>query len=164
MVGNNEQGLYCVKLCVRDHGESWGPEQKPLKFAPISFYLLYLNEGIRAGSSLQLCTLMSLDFLATQLERAMSYFNRYAFCFVALYGTDFITSSRWVYICVCSDDALLAEGFVVVTCNIMICILFVFVMLLCTLVKYLTPHYTIYCNILHYTPLHRIALHQAELN
>ena len=125
----------------------------------------YFFEGLRAGSSLQMCILLSLDFLATQLERAMSYFNRYAFCFVALYGTDFITSSRWdmcavcTVLCVksCCVVVLVSKRFVVMTCCIrlvfsVIRVVFVY-LLACCYVLYITLH----CSALHNSTLHSIA-------
>ena len=50
--------------------------------------------GLRAGHSLQLCFLSSLDLLLSTLERGISYFNRYAFCYIAIYGHDFMSASR----------------------------------------------------------------------
>lgn len=42
------------------------------------------------------CLLWVLDFLLKQLERIMLYLNRYAYCYVAAYGFDFLTSGKQV--------------------------------------------------------------------
>ena len=59
-------------------------------------FLFFLFEGVRTGQSLRLCILSSLDLLLRSLTRAMNYFNRYAFCYVAIYGFDFVQSSKFV--------------------------------------------------------------------
>jgi hypothetical protein len=53
--------------------------------------------GTRDGSTttkVQLYLLTVFEFVLRLLDRAVVYFNRYAFCFVAIYGVDFITASR----------------------------------------------------------------------
>jgi hypothetical protein len=37
-----------------------------------------------------------LDSLLRMFEKAVKYFNRYAYCYVAIYGDDFITASKYV--------------------------------------------------------------------
>jgi hypothetical protein len=50
----------------------------------------------RNRSALTVCLLMVLDTLLSWIEQAMQYFNKYAYCYVAAYGTDFLASGRLV--------------------------------------------------------------------
>lgn len=48
------------------------------------------------GANLVDCLLLVLDTVLQIIERAAVYFNRYAYCYVAAYGYDFITAGRKV--------------------------------------------------------------------
>mmetsp|Transcript_13092 Transcript_13092/g.12687 ORF Transcript_13092/g.12687 Transcript_13092/m.12687 type:complete len:707 (+) Transcript_13092:119-2239(+) len=57
---------------------------------------LHNTTGISTGSSLRIYILSTLDFVLKSLDRVMGYFNRYAFCYVAIYGLDFLQASHEV--------------------------------------------------------------------
>jgi len=52
--------------------------------------------GGAAVRTLRACVSACLDAALRWLEAAVAFFNRYAFCYVALYGVDFVSASRSV--------------------------------------------------------------------
>ena len=52
--------------------------------------------GGTAVRALRACASKCLDAALRWLEAAVAFFNRYAFCYVALYGMDFVSASRSV--------------------------------------------------------------------
>ena len=48
------------------------------------------------GRALRVCALACVETLLRWLESAVVFFNRYAFCYVAIYGLDFVGASRSV--------------------------------------------------------------------
>lgn len=50
----------------------------------------------QAAAMIQLCVFCVLECLLKYLERALEYFNRYAFCYVAAYGLSFLESGKQV--------------------------------------------------------------------
>ena len=54
------------------------------------------NNNRRANNVVLACLYVAMDYMLELIEAAIQYFNKYAFCYVAAYGNDFMSSGRSV--------------------------------------------------------------------